>query len=142
MCSVFCVRKQVKLLDLDLCASFLELGGDLLGFVLGDAFLEVLRSAVDEFLGFLQAQAGQSTDDLDDSDLVGASGLQNDVELSLLYLSSSSAGSGSSDSSGSGGNAEFLFQSVDQLSQFQNGKSLNFFDHSSNLFGCHCSYLQ
>ena len=95
---MFCVRKQVKLLDLDLCASFLELGGDLFGFVLGDAFLEVLRSAVDEFLGFLQAQAGQSTDDLDDSDLVGASGLQNDVELGLLFLSSSSAWTSSASS--------------------------------------------
>ena len=93
MCSVFCVRKQVKLLDLDLCASFLELGSDLLGLVLGDAFLEVLRSAIDEFLGFLQAQAGQSTDNLDDSDLVVAEAREVDVELGLL-LSSSSASSG------------------------------------------------
>ena len=76
----FLDEQQVNLLDLDLCASFLEFGSDLLGLVLGDAFLEVLRSAIDEFLGFLQAQAGQSTDDLDDSDLVGASGLQHDVE--------------------------------------------------------------
>ena len=106
---VLCTKAS-KLLDLDLCASFLELGSDLLGFVLGDAFLEVLRSAVDEFLCFLQAQAGQSTDDLDDSDLVGASSLQNDVELSLFFLSGSSTGSGSGDSSGSGGNAEFFLQ--------------------------------
>ena len=84
-------EQQVNLLDLDLCASFLEFGSDLLGLVLGDAFLEVLRSAIDEFLGFLQAQAGQSTDDLDDSDLVGASGLQDDIELSLLFLSGSSS---------------------------------------------------
>ena len=135
-------EQQVNLLDLDLCASFLEFGSDLLGLVLGDAFLEVLRSAIDEFLGFLQAQAGQSTDNLDDSNLVGASSLQNDVELSLLFLSGSSTGSGSSDSSGSGGNTEFLFQSMNQVSQLKNGEGLNFFDHSSNLFGCHCSYLQ
>ena len=135
-------EQQVNLLDLDLCASFLEFGSDLLGLVLGDAFLEVLRSAIDEFLGFLQAQAGQSTDNLDDSNLVGASSLQNDVELSLLFLSGSSTGSGSSDSSGSGGNAEFLFQSMNQLSQLKNGEGLNLFDHSSNHFGCHCSYLQ
>ena len=75
-------------------------------------------------------------------DLVGAGGLQHDVELGLLFLSSSSAGSGSSNSSGSGGNAELVFQSMNQLSQLQNGKGLNFFDHSSNLFGCHCNYLQ
>ena len=138
----FCRYGEGKLLDFDLGASFLEFGSDLLGLVLGDSFLEGLGSAVDHFLGFLQAQAGQGTDDLDDSDLVGASGLQDDVELGILFLSGSSAGSGSGDSSGSGGNAELLFQSMNQLGQLENGEGLNFFDHSSNLFGCHNSYLQ
>ena len=89
----FCRYGEGKLLDFDLGASFLEFGSDLLGLVLGDSFLEGLGSAVDHFLGFLQAQAGQGTDDLDDSDLVGASGLQDDVELGLLFLSSGSTGS-------------------------------------------------
>ena len=44
----FLDEQQVNLLDLDLCASFLEFGSDRLGLVLGDAFLEVLRSAIDE----------------------------------------------------------------------------------------------
>src|SRR5689334_22803738 len=46
-----------QLLELDLRASLLELGLDLVGFVLVDAFLDRLRSAFDEVLGFLQAQA-------------------------------------------------------------------------------------
>ena len=67
-CSVFWYARQI-LLDLDLCASFLEFGSELLGVVLGDAFLEVLGSAVDKLLRFLQTQTGDSTDNLDDSDL-------------------------------------------------------------------------
>ena len=45
--------------------------------------------------------------------------------------------------SGSGsGDTEGLFESMDKLRQLEDGQTLNFFNHSSNLFGCHCSYLQ
>ena len=117
----FLDEQQVNLLDLDLCASFLEFGSDLLGLVLGDAFLEVLRSAIDEFLGFLQAQAGQSTDDLDDSDLVCAAFLQDDVELGLLFSGLSRSGSGSSNSGSGSGDTEGLFESMDKLGQLEDG---------------------
>ena len=64
--------------------------------------------------------------------------VQDDVELGLLFSSGiASAGSGSGNSGGSGGNAEFLFQSMDQLSELQNGQGLDFFDHSSNFFAGH-----
>src|SRR5699024_5814598 len=88
--------------------------------------------------GFLQAQAGQGTDNLDNGDLVGAGGLQHDVELGLFLLGGSSAGSGSSNSGGSGGNAELILEGVNQLSQLQHSQGLDFFNHSSDLFGCHC----
>ena len=42
-----------RLLELDLRASLFELGLELVGFVLVHAFLDVLRSAFDEVLGFL-----------------------------------------------------------------------------------------
>ena len=89
-------RNSEELLDFAFAADFLELGSQLVGVFLGQAFLDGLRASrngFDEVLGFLQAQAGQSTDDLDDSDLVGASGLQNDVELGLLFLNRSSSAS-------------------------------------------------
>ena len=71
------IRKE--LLDFAFAADFLELGSHLVGVFLGQTFLDGLRASrngFDEVLGFLQAQAGQSTDDLDDSDLVRAAFLR------------------------------------------------------------------
>ena len=48
------------------------------------AFLDRLGRALDEVLGFLQTQAGDLADDLDDLDLVAADFGQRDVELGLL----------------------------------------------------------
>ena len=45
------------LLELDLGADLLELRLELLGLVLGNAFLDGLGSAFDEVLGFLEAEA-------------------------------------------------------------------------------------
>ena len=74
------------LLDRDLGASGFELFLDLGGFVLGDAFLDDLGSAVDQVLGFLEAQAGDDlADRLDDVQLVGAGFGELDVEFGLLF---------------------------------------------------------
>src|SRR6266849_8984283 len=55
-----------KLLDLDLGAGFFELLLDRSGFVLVDAFLDGLRSAIHQVLGFFEAQAGDFADRLND----------------------------------------------------------------------------
>jgi hypothetical protein len=55
------------------------------GVGLGNAFLDGLRSAVDQVLGFLQAQAGEFAHGLDDGHLVGAGFEQDHVELGLLF---------------------------------------------------------
>ena len=72
-----------RLLDLDRGAGLFQLLLELLGVVLGDAGLDRLGGGLDEVLGLLQAEAGGGADDLDDVDLVGAEGLQDDVELGL-----------------------------------------------------------
>ena len=59
---------------------------------------------------------------------------RQDLGLVNLALSGSSTGSGSGDSSGSGGNAEGIFQGMNQLSQLNDGEALNFFDQSSDFF--------
>src|SRR5574344_2322404 len=74
---------SVRLLDLDFGASLLELLRNLLGLVLGDRLFDLLRAAVDHVLGILEAETGDRADLLDDRDLVGASGLQDHVELGL-----------------------------------------------------------
>src|SRR5690606_36305714 len=88
----------------DAGACFLSLEGraggfqvllELLGVFLGHAFLDVLRGAFDQVLGFLQAQAGDGADGLDDPDLLLAGGLQHDGELGLLLDGGSRASGGS-----------------------------------------------
>jgi hypothetical protein len=54
------------------------------GLVLRHAGLDRLRRAVDQVLGFLQAQAGDLADHLDDLDLLAAGFLEDDFELGLL----------------------------------------------------------
>src|SRR4051794_37552401 len=75
---------EPRLLDLDRTAGVLELLLDVLGLVLGDAFLDVLRRAVDEVLRFLETQAGELTNDLDHLDLLVAGALEDDGPFVLL----------------------------------------------------------
>src|SRR5258705_9510195 len=60
----------IALLQLDFCAGLFELSLDLLGLVLVHAFLDRLGRALDEVLGFLEAQTGDGADFLDDFDLL------------------------------------------------------------------------
>src|SRR5882672_4050918 len=76
---------KLRLLELNLGAGLLELGLDLLGLVLVDAFLDSLGRAFDEVLGFLESEAGDGADFLDDFDLLFAGGNQHDRELGLLF---------------------------------------------------------
>src|SRR6476646_9529265 len=55
-----------ELLQLDLGAGLLKLGLDLLGLVLGHAFLDRLGSRLDQVLGLLEAEPGDRAHFLDD----------------------------------------------------------------------------
>jgi len=63
-----------RLLDLDGGAGLFELLLGVLGLVLGDAFLDRLRGALDDVLGLLEAEPGERAHDLDDLDLLVAEG--------------------------------------------------------------------
>ena len=65
-----CLAKAIRrLLEFDRAASGFDLALDFFGFRLVDAFLDRLRRAFDERLGFAQAQTGDGADFLDDLDL-------------------------------------------------------------------------
>ena len=74
---------EALLLDLDSRPILLEDLADLLRLVLVDAFLDRLRSALDQVLGLLQAEAGDGADLLDDVDLLVARLGEDDGELRL-----------------------------------------------------------
>src|SRR6201989_3047617 len=75
----------LSLLDFDFGAGFFELLLDGGGFVLADAFLDGLGRAIDEVLGFFQAEAGDFANRLDDVDLVAADVGEHDGEFRLLF---------------------------------------------------------
>ena len=132
---------MIQLLDLCFCAGFLQLGDQLLCVFLGDSFLQGLGAVVHQILCVLQAQAGSGTDNLDDAQLGSTGALQDNVELGLLFNFLSSSDSGAGDSSGGGGNAENLFQSVNQFGQLQDGQFLNLLNQSSDLLRCNDNFL-
>src|SRR5690606_34580483 len=92
--SMIHAREGASLLELDRRALLLEGLLELLSLVLLEGFLNHLRCAFNQILGFLEAQAGRGTDFLDDLDLLVARGLEDDVEGRLLFrrLSSATAG--------------------------------------------------
>ena len=78
-----------KLLQFNLGASGFQFLLGFFSFSLGKAFLNSLRSAVDEVFGFLQAEAGQFADSLNNLNFVSADFCQNDVEFGFFFSRSS-----------------------------------------------------
>ena len=128
------------LLNFDFCASFGELSSESVSVCLGDAFLDCLGSAFNEILCVLQTETGNFADNLDDVELTSACGLQDNVEFSLFF-SCCCCGSCTCccDCDGSCGNAEFFFESLNEVCEFENSESLNFFENLSGLLGSHFS---
>ena len=83
---------RASLLELDLGACFFQSLLGSFGLFLGSGFFDGARSAVNQCLGFFQAQTGQLANCLDDVNFLVASFGQNDVELGLFFSGSSSTG--------------------------------------------------
>ncbi len=80
--------KNDELFHLYFCTCSFELLLNSLCILLGYLLLNSLGSAVYESLCFLQAKTGDLANSLDDSNLVAANALQDNVKLSLLNSSS------------------------------------------------------
>ena len=90
------MKDQLKFLNLlqgYSSTSFLELRLHFLCLVLCNAFLDRRRCALDELLSLFQAKTSDVADSLDNSDLVSASVLQDNVKFSLLFSGRSSTSS-------------------------------------------------
>src|SRR5699024_6600369 len=109
----------------------LRLGG--VGILLLDALEDGLGGLVDERLGLLQTEGGQTAHLLDDGDLRGAGGLEDDVELGLLLLgrgvAAASGGGGAGGGHGGGrGDVEQLRELLHELRELDEGQLLESFD--------------
>src|SRR5215470_11078149 len=78
-------NREGRLLNFDLGSGFFELLLDGSSFVLADAFLDGLGSAVNEVFRFFQAEARNFANGLNDVDLVAAHVGENNGELCLLF---------------------------------------------------------
>ena len=131
----------MRLLDLDLRACGFELLLDLFGFGLGRAFLDGLRSAFDEGLGFGEAETGdRGADFLDDVDLVRAGLLEDDVERGLLFRgccsgSTATCGGCCGGHWGRGAHAPLGFELLHEISDFEDGESAELIDDGVDV--CH-----
>src|SRR5467141_4477558 len=120
-----------KLLDLDLGAGLFELLLDRSGFVLVNAFLDGLRRAIHQVLGFFQAQAGDFADRFNDVDLVAANVREHDGEFRLLFRRCRAAccrpAARCHNRSRSRGDAEGFFHLLYQVGRFEQRQPLDFF---------------
>ena len=115
------IVSEGELFNLNLSACFFELRLDGVSLILGNLFLDGLRATVNQRLSFLQTETGDLANNLDNSDLTGARGLQDNVELSLSSSSACACISrtGNSNSSG-GGYAELILYSVYEICKLEN----------------------
>src|SRR5262249_9695993 len=135
-----------RLLDLDGRARFLELRLDRVGLVLGDAFLDRLRSRVHEVLGLLQTETGDRAHDLDHLDLLAARGLDPDVEGGLLLrrgaVTAGGGCAGRRDRDRSGGrDAPLVLDLLLQLDQLEDGHLPQLVEHLVDTGCCHLLLL-
>ena len=85
---------------------------------------------------FSASSFANRADLLDDRDLVGTGGLEDDVELRLLLSGGSTTSGGTGDGHGSGGaDAPRLFEGLHEVVDFENGLARQFLD---DFFVSHC----
>ena len=80
------IHNRHKLLKSNFCSNFFQFLLHFLSLILGNAFLDYLRSALNGILCFFQAQTGDFTYHLDNLNLLSANLGQLNVELGLLFL--------------------------------------------------------
>jgi hypothetical protein len=118
--------RAARLLQLDGAAGVFNLLLDLFGFVLADAFLDRLRSALDQRLRLAEAKAGDRADFLDHVDLLAAVAGEDDVELGLLFLSGRSGGAAAGRASNRdrsrGRDAPLLLERLGEIRRLENGQ--------------------
>ena len=114
-----CIRDR-----LNLGTDLLKGGLDLVGFFLVHAFLDRLGSGLDQVLGFLQPEASERPDFLNDLDLLVAGRREHDREFGLLFgRRGTRAGRARSHCHrGSRRHAPLLFEHLGEVSRLEDGE--------------------
>ena len=134
----YCVDYEAILFELNLSTSFFELFLEAFGVSLSKTFLNNRRSAVYEFLSFLEAKAGELFHELNYCELACAGVLKNYVERRLFFFSGGT-GSGAGCycySCSCGFDTILVFEDLSEFVNFFNGKVYQLFCKSFEI--CHC----
>src|SRR5690606_4091794 len=133
-------------LHLDARALLFELRLERSGLVLRNTGLDLARGTVHQILRLLQAEAGDLANDLDHLDLLGASFLEHDGELRLLFGCGRGGGScrrGTTRRGGGDGDVELFLESFDQLGELEDRHVADRVEDLVLAHGCvsHCRTL-
>src|SRR5690606_20359595 len=104
-----------------------ELSLSLVSCFLRSALEHSLGCLFDECLSLAEAQAGELAHSLDDLDLLVANGVEDDIELGLLFSLFSSATGSRCSSNGDGSssrNLEGLLECLNELRELDEGQAL------------------
>ena len=123
-----------KLLNFDFRTGFFKDVLDFSRFFFANAFLNSLRRAFNEILGFFQAKTGDRANFLDHVDLVSAAILKNDRELGLFFSCSSSSRHRGSCHGGRSTNAKLGLEFFYELSSLEQREIFQELDY---LFFCY-----
>ena len=127
---------KAKLFDCNFAAGFFDSLLEFFGFFLGNAGLDRLGGADDDFLRFAESETGDFLHGLYDLQLGGfVVGGEFYVEFGLFFFCGSSGGAGSGgDSYGSSGNAVFFFKSFNEILEFKDGKTVDEVEYLGDFF--------
>ncbi len=123
---------QTILFKLYFCAYFLELSCHSFSFCLGEAFLNGVGSAVNEFLSFLETETGELLNELNHFEFLSTSGFEDYIERSL-FLNSCTCSGGTccnSYSSSGGFDTVFVLEDLSEFVNFLNGEVYELFSKS------------
>src|SRR5437868_9530219 len=132
--------RHASLLQLDLRTSVFKLLLNLFSFVLRHIALHLFGSALNEVFRFLEAEASDGADFLNDVDLLVTGGCEHDGEFGLFDRCRGSRGSAWSSGHrhrGGGRDAPFVFQKLGQLGCLENRQLREFVDQLLEI--CHSS---
>ena len=128
------IKSKIKLLDFNFCACSNEVSFDLFSVFLGNAFLNSLGAFFNESLSFLEAETGNFANCLDNRELAGTEGSEDNVEFSLFFNNGSCCATNCCYCNRSCGYAEFCFENFNEVCYLENGKSFDFFNNSCDFF--------
>ena len=134
------ISNKIRLFDFNCCANSCKSFFDLFSFVFSNCFFNCLGSAFNKFFSFLKTETCDLTNCLDNVELLVAERSKNYVKFCLFFSCGSCCATNCYCCYGSCRNAEFLFESLNEVCYFEDCKWLYLIENCCDLFRCHDNF--